>query len=90
MPDIRWHDLRSTFCTILLKNDFNPKVVPKLMGHVKELITMDVYGDKRGIIADCVDELQPFIDEVLPKTDEEEDINTANIDVIIRADDYLS
>ena len=27
LPDIRWHDLRSTFCTILLKNNFNPKAV---------------------------------------------------------------
>ena len=51
LPDIRWHDLRSTFCTILLKNDFNPKAVSKLMGHAKELITIDVYGDNKGIIA---------------------------------------
>ena len=50
LPDIRWHDLRSTFCTILLKNDFNPKAVSKLMGHAKELITMDVYGDKRELL----------------------------------------
>ncbi len=54
LPDIRWHDLRSTFCTILLKNDFNPKAVSKLMGHAKELITMDVYGDNRGIIAEVL------------------------------------
>ena len=33
LPDIRWHDLRSTFCTILLKNNFNPKAVSQLMGH---------------------------------------------------------
>ena len=39
------------------------------MGHAKEIITMDVYGDKRGIIADCVDEIQPFIDEVLGNDD---------------------
>ena len=71
LPDIRWHDLRSTFCTLLLKNNFNPKAVSKLMGHAKELITMDVYGDKREIIADCVDEIQPFIDEVLPDSKEE-------------------
>ena len=57
LPVIRWHDLRSTFCTLLLKNDFNPKAVSKLMGHAKELIIMDVYGDKKGIIADCLDEL---------------------------------
>lgn len=41
------------------------------MGHAKELITMDVYGDNRGIITDCVDEIQAFIDEVIP--DEAED-----------------
>ena len=29
LPDIRWHDLRSSFCTILLKNNFSPKVVSK-------------------------------------------------------------
>lgn len=31
---------------------------------------MDVYGDKRGILADCVDELQPFIEEVLPNAEQ--------------------
>lgn len=89
LPDIRWHDLRSTFCTLLLKNDFNPKAVSKLMGHAKELITMDVYGDKREIIADCVDELQPFIDEVMPDPEEDAMIATENIEVIISAEDYL-
>lgn len=38
LPDIRWHDLRSTICTLLLKNDFNPKAVSKLMGHAKRLL----------------------------------------------------
>ena len=45
LPDICWHDLRSTYCTLLLNKDFNSKAVSKLMGHAKELITMDVYGD---------------------------------------------
>lgn len=40
LPDIRWHDLRSTYSTILLKNDFNPKAVAKLMGHAKETVTL--------------------------------------------------
>ncbi|MFR1086048.1 MAG: hypothetical protein ACLSFW_26200 [Bacteroides cellulosilyticus] len=48
------------------ENNSNPKAVSKLMGHATELITLDVYGDNREIIADCVDEIQPFIDEVLP------------------------
>ena len=59
------------------------------MGHVKELITMDVYGDKREIIADCVDELQPFIDEDMPDSEEDAMIATENIEVIISAEDYL-
>ncbi|MFR1832266.1 MAG: tyrosine-type recombinase/integrase [Lachnospiraceae bacterium] len=90
LPDIRWHDLRSTFCTLLLKNNFNPKAVSKLMGHAKELITMDVYGDKREIIADCVDEIQSFIDEVLPDSNEEKTFISECIDVVISAEDYLT
>ena len=60
LPDIRWHDLRATYCTILLKNDFNPKAVSKMMGHAKEIITIDVYGDKQEIIEDCLEALEPF------------------------------
>ena len=70
LPDIRWHDLRSTFCTVLLKNNFNPKAVSKLMGHAKEIITIDVYGDTAELIEDCLDELQPFIDDVVPQDEE--------------------
>ncbi len=44
--------LRSAYCTLLLKEAFNPKAVWKLMGHAKELITMDVYADNKGIISD--------------------------------------
>lgn len=44
LPDIRWHDLRSTFCTVLLKNNFNPKAVSKFMGHAKENITIEYMG----------------------------------------------
>lgn len=75
MPDIRWHDLRATYCTILLKNDFNPKAVSKLMGHTKEIITIDVYGDKQEIIEDCLEVLEPFIDEVIPEEEEEFDLS---------------
>lgn len=73
LPDIRWHDLRSTFCTLLLKNDFSPKAVSKLMGHVKEIISVDVYGDNANIIPDEIPELVEFMDEVLPKETEGED-----------------
>ncbi len=66
LPDVRWHDLRSTFCTLLLKNDYSPKAVSRMMGHAKEIITLDVYADKAQIIADGVQDMQSFIDDVLP------------------------
>lgn len=83
LPDIRWHDLRSTFCTLLLKNDYSPKAVSKIMGHAKEIITLDVYADNAQMIADGVAELQPFIDEVLP---EEEQMYKKVTDVMINLD----
>lgn len=75
LPDVRFHDLRSSYCTILLKNNLNPKAVSKLMGHAKEIITIDVYGDKKEIIGDCLDVLEPFISEVLPKEVEQTDLS---------------
>ncbi len=73
LPDIRWHDLRASYCTLLLKNDFNPKAVSKLMGHAKEIVTIDVYGDNKEIIRDCVPEISDFINRVIPKDDDGSD-----------------
>ena len=74
LPNIRWHDLRGTYATLLLKNDFSLKAVSKLLGHSKEIITADVYGDTQEIIADCLEELEPFIASVDP-ANETIDIN---------------
>lgn len=87
LPNIRWHDLRSTFCTLLLKNDFNPKAVSKLMGHSKEIITMDVYGDNRGIIADNIPEIEEFIQEILP--DEQVKLANDQTDVLLDIERFL-
>lgn len=37
------------------------------MGHAKEIITIDVYSDNREIIEDGLENLEPFIEEVLPE-----------------------
>ncbi len=87
LPDIRWHDLRSTYCTLLLKNNFSPKAVSGLMGHAKEIITVDVYGDNQGLIADGVPELEEFIKEVIPD-EQEEGINDQS-DVILNVTEYM-
>ena len=50
----------------ILKNNFSPKAVAKLMGDARELITMDVYGDNGNIIAEQIPpELLSYIEEVL-------------------------
>ena len=38
-----------------------------LLGSAKEIISVDVYGDTQEIIEDCLDVLEPFIEEVIPK-----------------------
>ena len=68
LPNIRFHDLRASYCTMLLKNNINEKAVSKQLGHATEIITVDVYGDNEEIIADCLNELEPFIESVKPKT----------------------
>lgn len=89
LPDIRWHDLRSTYCTLLLNKDFNPKAVSKLMGHAKELITMDVYGDNANIIPEDITELLSYMDEVMPDKSNEDDTEGDVQDIEIDIGGYL-
>ena len=51
---------------------------------------MDVYGENRGILGDCVDELQPFIEEALPNAEQDNVLVTESMDVVINAKSYLS
>lgn len=67
LPDIRWHDLRHSYATLLLKNDFNLKAISKILGHSKEIVTADNYIDNQEIIADGVAELKDYIEDVLPQ-----------------------
>lgn len=71
LPHIKFHDLRGTYTTLLLKNNINEKAVSLTLGHAKEIITVDVYGDTQEIIEDCVVEIEPFIEEVIYKGEEE-------------------
>lgn len=66
LPHIRFHDLRKTYATLLMKNNINQKAVATALGHAKSIITVDIYTDMQAIIGDCVDELQEFISEVHP------------------------
>lgn len=44
MPDIRWHDLRHTYATLLLAKGVHPKYVPTALGHASIQLTLDTYS----------------------------------------------
>lgn len=44
LPRIRFHDLRHTAATLLLKQGVNPKIVQEQMGHSRVSITLDFYS----------------------------------------------
>lgn len=44
---------------------------------------MDIYGESEGIIADCVPEIQLYMDEVLPTEDAEKALETELLDIVI-------
>lgn len=58
--DIRFHDLRHSHATQLLKQGIHPKVVSERLGHSTIMLTMDVYShvlpDMQKEAADKVDE----------------------------------
>ena len=58
-----------------------------MMGHARELITMDVYGDNGNIIAEEIPpELLSYMEEVLPKKKKD---NTENVlDTIINVEKF--
>ena len=69
--------------------DFNPKAVSKLMGHAKEIITMDVYGDNKGIIADGVPEIEAYIKEVLPNPEKMERFQKELLEIVADVTEFL-
>lgn len=70
------------------KGDFNPKAVSKLMGHAKELITVDVYGDDQNIIPEEMLELVSYMNDVMPKRSGQ-DLKDVVLDTVIETEKYL-
>lgn len=44
VPDIRFHDLRHTHATLMLKQGIHPKIVSERLEHKKVGITLDTYS----------------------------------------------
>lgn len=54
-----------------MKNNINQKAIVASLGHANSIITVDVYTDKSVILEDAVEEMEEFIDEVHPYTEED-------------------
>ena len=44
LPHIRFHDLRHTHATLMLKQGIHPKIVSERLGHASVAITLDTYS----------------------------------------------
>lgn len=61
---ITWHTLRFTYTTMLLSAGLDLKTVSRNLGHVKEIITADVYTDMCQVIRNHVLDLKPWEKEI--------------------------
>jgi integrase len=48
LPPIRFHDLRHTCATLLLKRGVHAKIVSELLGHASIQVTLDLYSHVVG------------------------------------------
>lgn len=53
------------------------------------MITMDVYGDNQGIIADCVPKIANFMDDVLPEQKADDKFKEELLDIVADKSEYL-
>ena len=67
LPNIRFHDLRHTYATLLLKQDLSVKAISSSLGHAKMIISVDVYGDNNKIVEDATADIEVFINDVIPE-----------------------
>lgn len=83
LPDLPWHRLRTTYTTILAKNNFSLKAIAVLLGHSSEIVTFENYTDKNEIIYDCLEDLEPYIDSVIPKKENNNIVDCIEIETDI-------
>ena len=63
LENVRFHDLRHTFASLMLQRGAKPKVISEALGHSSVAFTMDVYSH---IIEGMQSEAMALLDEVLP------------------------
>ena len=63
LENVRFHDLRHTFASLMLLKGAKPKVISEALGHSSVAFTMDVYSH---IMENMQSEAMALLDEVLP------------------------
>jgi integrase len=63
LKGLRFHDLRHTFATLMLKQGAKPKVISEALGHASVAFTLDTYGH---VIEGMQSEAMALLDEILP------------------------
>jgi integrase len=61
LENVRFHDLRHTFASLMLLRGAKPKVIPEALGHSSVAFTMDVYSH---IIEGMQSDAMALLDEV--------------------------
>lgn len=59
------------------------------MGHAKEIITVDTYGDNKNIIADGVPEIEAYMKDVWPDLEEEKRFKEELLKIVPDASQFL-
>lgn len=63
LENVRFHDLRHTFASLMLLRGAKPKVISEALGHASVAFTMDVYSH---IIEGMQSDAMALLDEILP------------------------
>lgn len=63
LENVRFHDLRHTFASLMLLRGAKPKVISEALGHSSVAFTMDVYSH---ILGEMQGDAMTLLDEVLP------------------------
>ncbi len=91
LPKIRFHDLRHTYTTLLLMNNYDLKAVSELLGHASTIITAGVYFDKDKIVIDCNEELEQYISRVRPEQNlKENEFIDSDLDTNLITSNYIN
>ena len=62
LPDMRFHDLRHTAATLMLKQGVHPKIAQERLGHSNIIMTLNTYSH---VLPSMQEEMANKLDELL-------------------------